>query len=450
MGLDREGGHGGAMLAMDMGTGKSKVTVDLISNHKDIRKVLITAPWSAVESVWPGQFDTHGTFNGHVIPLINGSVEKRAQQFETLMKMNERMVFISNFESVWREPFASAIGNSRLDMMVDDEIHRIKSPGGKTSKFFGFISSHVPYRLGLTGTPLPHSPLDIYGQYRFLDPGIFGTSFIRFRGDYAVMGGFQGKQVLNFKNLEQLHNKIYLIAYRVMSDEVFDLPERLDIPRTFKLSPQERKVYGEIEEDFCSSLGDRIFIADNALVKLLRLQEITSGYIERQEIGTSKKDLLADILEDVRMDEPVVVFCRFSNDLRNVREVAEKSGRRYSELSGNANQLRTWQEGNSEVIGVQIQSGKESIDLTRSNLGIYYSLGFSYGDYDQSRKRLHRPGQTRPVRYIHLIAENSVDVRLYRTLEKREAQVKAVLDHGQLYRKEDLVADVMQDFRETP
>jgi len=386
-----------------------------------------------------GQIEQHAPKeffkNMHIVslsPTKKWSIEKRTKQAEAMrqvaMKTGKQFVVVINYESAWREPFASWAKEVNFDLVVADECHRLKTPSGATSKFFARLAHHSKCRLGLTGTPLPHGPLDAYAQYRFLDPGIFGISYTRFRSEFAVMGGFEGKQVLSFKNLSDLHNKMFLIAYRVMSKDVFDLPPFSDTERYCTLSPEERRIYEEMSTNLCVDIKSGTITASNALVKLLRLQEITSGYLDGQPIGDSKKKLLADVLEDFEIKEPIVIFARFTNDLKNIKEVVESQGRRYAELSGHANQLSQWQIGNYDVLGVQIKSGREGVDFTRARYSIYYSLGFSLGDYDQSRKRLDRPGQQREGLYIHLLAEKSIDMKVMKALAIRQEIVASVLD----------------------
>jgi len=433
---------GGAMLALDMGCGKSKCAVDLIANYPDIfKKILVVCPASVID-VWAGNEDRKGQFEIHcpddvfkkmtIHPVKGLSVEKKTKAAETArfvaLSQGRQFIAVINYESAWREPFAKWAIDVGFDLVVLDECHRIKSPGGKASKYFGQLAKTTRYRLGLTGTPLPHSPLDIYGQYRFLDPGIFGTSFSKFRGEFAVMGGFQGHQILNYRNTDTLHNKMFLIAHRVMSKDVFDLPKFQSEVRTCELSPPERRIYQEMDINFCAQVANGEVTAANALVKLLRLQEITSGYLDAQPIGDSKKKLLADVLEDFDPREPLVIFARFTNDLRAIKEVAESQGRTYAELSGHANELSQWQIGNKDVLGVQIKSGREGVDFTRARYSIYYSLGFSLGDYEQSIKRLDRPGQVREGMYIHLLAKNTVDFKVMEALEKRQEVVSSVLN----------------------
>ena len=442
LGLDeKDTCGGGVMLALDMGCGKSRCAVDLICNYPDkFKKVLIVCPVSVID-VWAGnniisgQFDRHATEDQRnklaIHPVKGVSVEKKtkAAEMARFQALNARKQFICviNYESAWREPFAKWAHDVGFDLIVLDESHRIKTPSGKASKFFASLAKTTKYRLALTGTPIPHSPLDIYGQYRFLDPGVFGTSFTKFRSNFAVMGGFQGHQVLSYRNTEMLHNKMFLLAHRVMSKDVFDLPPFQSEIRTCTLSGDEKAIYNQMNENFFAEVKDNLVTAANALVKLLRLQEITSGYLDKQHIGDSKRKLLADVLEDFDVKEPIIIFARFTNDLKVVKEIAESQGRTYGELSGHANDLAAWQNGEKDILGVQIKSGREGVDFTRARYSIYYSLGFSLGDYEQSIKRLDRPGQSRSGMYIHLLAEDTIDFKVMNALEKKQEVVESVL-----------------------
>jgi SNF2 family DNA or RNA helicase len=173
--------------------------------------------------------------------------------------------------------------------------------------------------------------------------------------------------------------------------------------------------------------------AANALVKVVRLMQITSGVIRDAEkvahrIGSEKIKLFADILEDIDPAEPTVVFCRFTADIEAVRKAAEKLGRTTSELSGKRNDLKAWQAGETNTLVVQIKAGKEGVDFTRARYCFYYSMTHSLGEYEQSLRRNHRPGQERAVFFIHLVAEDTVDEDIYAGLEKKKRIVLSVLE----------------------
>src|SRR5690606_9221429 len=249
---------------------------------------------------------------------------------------------------------------------------RIKSPGSKVSLYCQRLGRAVPYRLCLTGTPAHNTPLDVYAQYRFLDPGIFGTSFQRFKERYAILGGYTGKEVVGFRNMKDLRRRMYMIAYRVRTEDVIDLPPEIDEERRFGLSDSARKIYTKLYRDMVADVGSGKVTVTNALTRLLRLQQITSGFlpvegdednvINLQQIDTGKRGLLADLLEDLPAHEPLVVFFRFIHDADTIRQEVEAAGRRYYELSGRINQLEDWKterpgDLSAGVIAVQIRAG---------------------------------------------------------------------------------------------
>jgi SNF2 family DNA or RNA helicase len=440
----------GVMLALEMGCGKSKIAVDLIVNH-DLRKVLIICPLSVV-GVWPREFRTHAGVDYNVIPLNEGSVEKRTKIAQACVELarrkNEPIALVINYESAASGAFAKWSLAQDWDLVLLDESHRIKAPGGKRSMHFAHLGKRAKRRLCLTGTPLPHSPMDIYAQFRFLDASVFGTSFVQFRNRYANMGGYGGHQVISYKNIPELHRKMYSRSFRVTKD-VLDLPPYHHTDRTFSLGSEASRFYKTLEDKMYAELDDGEITVSNALVRLLRLQQVTSGYImddagNTRHVDSAKIDMLADVLEDIDPSEPVVIFARFKEDLERIKKLVEKREKkdgkmcRYGEVSGDRKDL---DEGrfpeNVDVLGVQIQSGGVGIDLTRAHFAIYYSLGFSLGDFEQSLSRVHRPGQTEPTTFIHLLARGTVDEKVYKALRKRKQVVEYVLSEGR-YEEEEV------------
>lgn len=442
------------LLDMKMGTGKSKVVCDLMSNRL-FKRVLIICPKSVMD-VWPNQIERHAAMDFEVLKLDDGSVKDKAdlaaRMIEWCDAVNKRLVIIVNYESAWRSPFGPTRNarneivdrgfalTQQWDAVILDESHRIKAPAGKASRFCRLLRAHAAFRACLTGTPMPHSPLDIWAQFQFLDNKILGDSFPRFRAQIAEMGGYEQKQVIRWINQQWLASQLATITFSV-GKEVLELPPAQHITRTCKLSLKAAITYKKIEQEFYAELdqyvsgrgdGDERTTISNVLVKLLRCQQVTSGYV-RDDLGrdirvdTSKEELLEDILEDI--DDPVVVFARFQHDLDVIEAVAKRLGKRYKELSGNRKELgpNATYPSECDVFGVQIQSGGVGIDLTGANYGIYYSVDRSLGNYDQSLARLDRPlpdGSSRPVTYYHLIAQDTIDRTIYKALDERRDVVE--------------------------
>ncbi len=418
---------------MGMGCGKSLTAIGLITNRPHA-KVLIVAPKS-VCAVWPSEFKKHAREEFVLCCPSKGTVQGKtkiiADTHALAVAKNKPFVLIVNYDAFWRDPMAKWIKSQDWDQIIFDEIHRIKAPKGKASNFACKLTDKAKFRLGLTGTLLPHSPLDAFAQYKAVDPTVFGTSFFRFKQRFATMGGFGGKQVIGFQHEAELNQKIESIAYQVGSD-VLDLPETIHSYRTCQLTTKTRKMYGQLDSDFYAAIDSGEITVANAMVKVLRLQQLTSGYLKTDDgqlvqYGTEKLYLFSDLLTEIPQDEPVVIFCRFTSDIENVRRACEISQRTCGELSGNGNDLAAWQGGDFDCLAVQIRSGGVGIDLTRAAYCVYYSMGHSLGDYQQSLARTHRPGQTRTVRYYHLLAEDTVDPTIYSALRKKQEVVEYIL-----------------------
>jgi SNF2 family DNA or RNA helicase len=429
-------GRNAGMLGMDMGTGKSRVAIQWLDSL-DAKNVLLLMP-KVVLSVWPDQFALHSDRNWYVFPVDKKhSVSRRQQKSDDARVLAEAMgrpfALCVNYEAAWREPFNGWLLRNQWDAIIFDESHRIKAPGGKASRFASRLKVKSLRRLALTGTPMPHSPLDLYAQWRAIDSTILGTSFQRFKNRYAVMGGYEGRQVIGFRNIEELQRLVGQHTFVVNKRDVLDLPpltkERLKV----ELDPATYKKYDEFEKDLVLELDRGLVTVDNALTKLLRLQQITSGYVKTDDgdlvhLGSEKYLALVDLLQDIPDDEPVVVFCRFHVDLDNIHKAASTLGRKSFELSGRADSHEIWKrDTGGSVLAVQIQSGGVGIDLTRACYGVYYSLGFSLGDYDQSLSRLERPGMDRPVTIYHLVAPGTVDVKVHQALRDKRNVVEAVI-----------------------
>jgi SNF2 family DNA or RNA helicase len=425
--------------ALDMGTGKSKVATDLVVNW-DCKIILILCP-ASVRGVWRREIERHAGRPISVCVLEKGTTKDKVHVATGAIKLGaalrQPVAIVVNYETAWRPEFADFSLGMEWDCVICDESHRIKAHNSQVSKYAAKLGRKAKRRLCLTGTPLAQSPLDLFGQFRFLDPGLFGTSWHHFSNRYAIKGNpYIPQQITGYKNQEELQERFRLISYRCKASDVLDLPEAMHEERTCELSPAARKAYKQLEEELIADLGTGVVTASNALVRLLRLQQVTSGFLVEDEtekfhrIDTGKQALLGDLLEDAG-GEPFVVFCRFRPDLAAVRALCETMGLRYGELSGALKDGLTDRGEMSpsiDVLGCQIQSGGVGIDLTRARYAVYYSLGFSLSEYEQSLARLHRPGQKRNVCYYHLIAEGTVDRRVYGALRSRKDVIEAVLE----------------------
>ena len=419
-------------LFADMGTGKTKVAVDLLLTWPT-GDVLIVAPKKVVQNrVWPRELETHALYPYDAVTL-DGTLKSRVEALDTPVVDADggtRTVFITNYEALVYADVQKAVDRHAWAGIILDEAHRIKSASSQTSRFLAKLGLKTKRRLALTGTPASDKPLDVFGIYRFLDPGVFGTYFGKFQERYAVTvtdsnrRGEVFKRIVGYQNQEELSERMYRLAFRVDSS-VLDLPPQHDVVVPVEISDARRKLYKKMRDDFVISEGKDDLIAPNKITVFLRLQQLTSGYAdfdgEVKRYGTEKRDTLQEIMEDLPEDEPLVVFARFHEDLDSIHHAALEAGRHSFELSGRKDELETWQRSaGGQVLAVQIQAGGSGVDLTRACHVVYFSHSFSLTDYEQSRKRTHRPGQTRPVTYHHLVVPNSIDEYIMEALREKK------------------------------
>jgi SNF2 family DNA or RNA helicase len=436
--------HRGYFLAHDMGTGKTKTAID-ICTARGAERILVVCP-KAVVSTWPAEFEKNAPVMPTVLCLNKGAIKARAKLLTRALELGGPIVAVINYEAMWRPPFGPTYKQNRMvdigllrkvrwDEVIFDESHRIKSPGGKASMFAKHFRKQECQILALTGTPMPHSPLDIYAQARAVEPELFGTSFVKFRSRFAIMGGFEGRQVVDYRDLDILHDTFYSRAHRVCKGDVLDLPPTTHVTLTCDLPIKALKIYKELENEMIAEVGSGIVTAANALVKLLRLQQVASGYVKDEDgkyhqVHDEKAELLSDLLQDIPADEPVVVFVVFRSDIDAIKKVCESKAvsRTYSELSGECDDHEAWKAGKTSVLIAQIQAGAEGVNLVRACYNIYYGVGTSLGRYLQSLARSDRSGQTRPVTYYHLVANGTVDVQVRKALEQKRDIVETVID----------------------
>ena len=484
----------GIMLAMDMGTGKSKVIVDIMQNRQHMSN-LIMCPKSAV-GVWPREFGKH--WGSHIkmdiIKLNLGSTEKNLKraikQIAISRVKKHAFTLVVNHEASWRGKLGRWFMKQDWDFIGVDESHRAKNPGGKFGIFVYQIGPMAKQRACLTGTPMPHSPLDCFAQFRFLEPGLFGINAHQFRQHYAVFepltlkndtgerwakwkekelcytsqgkkvpkslqdkilklqiemqplkhekadvhkGGRTINRIVDIKNTEELNEIFQSITFRVMADDVLDLPPVLYTKIPLQLNAKALEIYNDLEEHFYALVDEGEITVRNALTKLIRCRQVASGYAVDDEkritdLCMHKFDALDDILKGI--DEPIVVFCNFNWEIDLCLKVAKENGLATGEITGRHHDLTDTSEmpEDIEFMAVNIKSGGAAIDLTRASLALYFSPTFSLGDYDQPLRRVHRPGQTRTTRFLQFVTQGTIEPTVYYANVKRRNAIKAVME----------------------
>ena len=424
-----------SMLAWEMGTGKTKTIVDLIFGT-GVRNALIVAP-KAVVGVWRHQIEVHAPRGvRYVFAVAQGGAAKTAANIRRAERLRRDGVLfvVVNYDIVFREPVHSALAEHQWDIVVADESHRIANPQTKSCKALCAISASAPRRVCLTGTPLRNGPLDIFGQAKFLDPGIFGSHITPFRDRYGVWRQFERfRKLVGYQRMDEFRAIYNLFTHTVRKSDVLDLPPVTHTMVPVSMPRDAIGKYRSMAEGYVAEFEAGEVLAQHAATKILRLQQIASGALYdgdadvTHRIHDAKRAALCEILAEAPVDEPVVVFCRFRSCIAQAREAAAECDRAFFEVSGSRNDYEEWRGGSGgSVLAVQVQSGSEGLDLSRASLGVFFTAPFSLAQFEQACARLDRPGQTRPVSIYHLCASGTVDMKIYRALQDKKDVISEV------------------------
>jgi len=428
--------HGSFALLHDMGSGKTLTTLGIFSmlvESAGASTMLVVCPASVIGS-WEKECQSAGI---DCLALTGPVARREARLTRALLEMRAPLVIVTNYEGVWRMEGAMKV--ARFDLAVCDESQRIKAPGSKQSRAMHRIGKTAKHRMILSGTPIPEGPLDYYAQFRYLDERVLGSSYVNFKSKYAVERDFGTfRKVVATKNLDDLEMRVMSRAHRVSKEDALDLPDEVDIVRYFDLSPAGAKAYDQLARDSVALIEDDFgefgeVVAENVLTRILRLQQMTSGFAALEDgtlhpVDDGKLGLLREVAKDLmEAGEKFVVFHRFTADGQAIVAELEKLGCAPVAINGavpasvRGEAVRRFQEDDDcrAFVG-QIQASGLGITLTAARTTIFYSLGYSGADFEQAKARVHRIGQDRKVNHLYLVARGTVDEAVLTALRAKK------------------------------
>lgn len=429
----------GAALLMEMGTGKTITSIAVAgAMHQvgKVRRVLIVAPLSIL-GVWEEEFAKFADFD-YSLSILTGSIRKKADTLHQ-MRGNILQIVVINYESAWR--MEKELLKWNADLVIADEGHKIKTHNISASITMHKLGAKARYKLLLTGTVITNKAIDVFSQYKFIDPTVFGESFYSFRNRYFDMVGYGNHTpVLKKFRERELTEKLHSIAFRATKAECLDLPETMDAIRHVDLEPAAMKTYRNLIKDSYAELTNGEVSVTNVLTRLLRLSQLTGGFIGDDESGSvqkiseAKMKALEDILDASRQEnKKLVVIARFVPEIHAICKMLDQHGILYSLIMGGvkdrAEQVARFQ-NNPEVsvfVG-QIATAGMGITLTAASTMVFYSLDYSMSNFEQTKARIHRVGQKNNCTYLYLAAKGTVDEKVLRALRRKADLAKALVD----------------------
>ena len=429
----------GAALLMEMGTGKSLTTIAVAGRlflDQKIERVLVVAPLSIL-GVWQEEFRKFADFEYSLI-VLNGSESKKIEKLRQ-MPTSGLQVAVINYESAWR--LEKELANWDADLIVCDEGHKIKTHNITASKCMHRLGAKARYRMLLTGTIITNKAIDVFSPYKFLNPVVFGNSFYAFRNRYFDMTGYGNHvPVLKASMAEELTRRIHSIAFRATKAECLDLPETTEIVQQIELEPQAQRLYQQLVRDSFAQIKGGEITAVNVLTRLLRLSQLTGGFLRGDEtdrlerVSSAKLDALSDIVDSAAQEGgKIVIIARFLPEIDAITAMLERKAIGYSLITGAVKdrdeQVRRFQTNPDMTVFVgQIATAGLGITLTAADKMVFYSLDYSMSNFEQTKARIHRVGQRNPCTYIYLVAEDTVDGKVLNALRDKADMAKSLID----------------------
>ena len=445
--LDAKTPGGGFGELFEMGCGKTLTTIAVagaLYNLGKIDRVLVVAPTS-VCSVWPHDLNQFAAFPWEARVLL-GDKKKRLKALNELKNwpLKALRIAVINYESTHRDGIFEALAAYRPDLIVCDESQRIKNPSAAQSKALHKLGDAAPFRMILSGTPVQNNAVDLYSQYRFLDPAVYGANFYAFKNRYCIMGGYGQHQIVGYRNMDELVEKEHSVAYRVTKEECLDLPQQTFINRYVQFTDAEQAIYEQLRKSSFLELetGENV-TATTILTMYLRLMQLTGGFLTADEstrpkqVNTAKLDALADIVDDYVVDagKKLVIFARFRAEIAAIENLLRLRKIQYGSIYGDVPMeergkiVEDFQTNpDTKVFVAQIQTAGLGITLHAASTAVFYSYDYNYANYAQALARIHRIGQRLPVTYIHLVVDGSIDEKILAALENKEDMAKTVVD----------------------
>ena len=408
-------------LFLDMGLGKSSITLTAISDLQDqmeIHKALVIAPLRVANSVWDHEAKLWKHLRHLKVQVCTGTERERLTALHRdadIYTINRENVpwLVKQYGKKW--PF---------DCVIIDESDSFKSATSQRFKALKKILPFTNYMVLLTGTPSPNGLLDIWSQIYLLDGGTaLGRTMTAYKQRFFE-ADYMGYKYTPRAGADLLiHNAVASKVLSMRAEDYLELPDRLDLTEYVDLPKDIMQTYKEFERELLLELDTgEVVEAISAAVLANKLLQYSSGAVYTdehknwKEIHTVKLDALADLIEQ-NHGEPIFVAYNFKTDLERLQQRFPKA----QVLDRNPNTIARWNAGEIPLLLAHPASAGHGINAQHGgSIIVWFCLNWSLGLYQQFNARLHRQGQTKPVRIVHIVARDTSDERIISALAAKD------------------------------
>lgn len=430
------------LLLDSQGCGKTLVTIAVALKRKELGQIkhcLIICGVNGLKYNWQNEIKQHTGLDS----LILGNRKNKKGIWNTgstqdklvdLDNLNEFFI-ITNIESLRSKEIKDKLkvlfDRHSIDMCVCDEIHKAKSSSSQQGKALLLLAKHIKYFYGLTGTVLKNSPLDAYVPLKCVGKEL--ATFSQFKNRYCVMGGFGDYQVVGYKHLDELQNKLSNISLRRTKEDVLDLPPKVYIDDYVEMGAKQKKIYSDVLKAIMEDI-DNISLSVDPLSKLTRLRQATADTsILSSTINESAKiERLRELVDEcISNNQKVVIFSSWTK----VTDIVYKKLKQYNPaiITGEVKNReqeknRFMNDKNCKIIIGTIGAMGTGYTLTEATTAIFLDEPYTWADKEQAADRIYRIGTTSSVNIITLICKNTIDEYIHKLVNKKRVIGDTVVD----------------------
>lgn len=416
------------MLALDMGLGKTASTLTAISDMLDgftANKVLVVAPLRVANSVWAQEAALWRHLKHLRVSVCTGSDKARRAALSL-----DADVYVINRENIpWLVENYGA--GWKFDVVVIDESSSFKSADSKRFKALRKMLPHIESIVLLTGTPSPNGLLDLWAQMYLVDFGQrLGRTLTGYKQRFFEADYWGRKFELRPGSADKIHELLSDKVVHMSAEDYLDMPARIDLTVGVDLPPSVMEDYLDFERTMLAEIEGEEIEATTAAVLANKLLQYANGALYTDGVGSwaeahkVKLDALAEMVDD-NAGETILVAYNYKSDL-------ERLCARFPQarvLDKKQDTIDAWNRGEIPMLLAHPASAGHGLNLQKGGaLCVWFGLNWSLEYYQQFNARLHRQGQSRPVRIAHIVSNNTIDQRVLGVLRDKDATQKSLLD----------------------
>ena len=435
---------------MEMGTGKTKVAIDnlaMLYLKNKVDAALIIAPKGVYDNWVTLEIPKHLPDEVPVKmmrwqPRLSKTYQKELEIF-VKHRFDGLKIFVMNIEALSTSKGTKIAGvfliQNEDNMIIIDESTTIKNRGASRTKNLMTLKGYSSYRRILTGSPITKSPMDLYSQCSFLSTRALNfSSYYAFQGRYAIIkqrafGARSFQEIVGYRNLEELNQKLEQFSTRTLKEECLDLPDKLYTRRNITMSDEQNSVYNQMKKLALAQLDSgELSTTASILTQIMRLEQICCGFFqpdvgEIRQLPNNRLSELLDITDELQ--GKAIIWASFTHDIQQIaRSLRDRFGPDsvalyYGDTPQEDRQkiVHKFQDMTSELrffVG-QPKTGGYGITLSAATTVIYYSNSYDLENRLQSEDRAHRIGQKKNVTYIDLVCPNTIDEKILEALKSK-------------------------------